>query len=145
MTSRGDKSGECAVCIHNGEYDVDLIVGKIYRVVKPKRSDRLFDIRVVDESGEDAESDERINALWPAYEAALKAGGVQYEMHMYPGTQHGFHNNSTPRYHEASVKLAWERTIAFFKKHLAGGRRTATRGRDAAQWATIPRAPAALV
>jgi carboxymethylenebutenolidase len=65
-----------------------------------------------------AENDERINALWPAYEAALKANGVQYEMHMYPGTQHGFHNNSTPRYHEASAKLAWERTIAFFKKHL---------------------------
>jgi carboxymethylenebutenolidase len=66
-----------------------------------------------------AESDERINALWPAYEAALKASGVPYEMHMYPGTQHGFHNNSTPRYQEASAKLAWERTIAFFKKHLA--------------------------
>jgi carboxymethylenebutenolidase len=57
--------------------------------------------------------------LWPAYETALKAAGVQYEMYMYPGTQHGFHNNSTPRYHEASAKLAWERTVAFFKKHLA--------------------------
>ncbi len=66
-----------------------------------------------------AETDERINALWPAYEAALKTAGVQYEMHMYPGTQHGFHNNSTPRYHEPSAKLAWERTITFFKKHLA--------------------------
>jgi carboxymethylenebutenolidase len=66
-----------------------------------------------------AENDERINAMWPAYEAALKASGVQHEMHMYPGTQHGFHNNSTPRYHEASAKLAWERTIAHFKKHLA--------------------------
>src|SRR5438034_3062121 len=60
-----------------------------------------------------AETDERINAMWPAYETALKASGVQYEMHMYPGTQHGFHNNSTPRYHEPSAKLAWERTIAF--------------------------------
>jgi carboxymethylenebutenolidase len=66
-----------------------------------------------------AENDERINAMWPAYDAALKASGVQHEMHMYPGTQHGFHNNSTPRYHEASAKLAWERTIAHFKKHLA--------------------------
>ncbi len=65
-----------------------------------------------------AESDERINAMWPAFEAALKASGVQYEMHMYSGTQHGFHNNSTPRYHEASAKLAWERTIAFFRRHL---------------------------
>lgn len=63
--------------------------------------------------------DERINAMWPAFEAALKASGARYEMHMYPGTQHGFHDNSTPRYHEASAKLARERTIAFFKKHLA--------------------------
>ena len=66
-----------------------------------------------------AENDERINALWPAYEAALKANNVSYEMHIYPGTQHGFHNNSTPRYQEAAAKLAWERTVAFFKKHLA--------------------------
>ena len=66
-----------------------------------------------------AETDERINALWPAYEAALKAAGAQYEMHIYPGTQHGFHNNSTPRYQEAAAKLAWDRTIAWFKKHLA--------------------------
>ena len=66
-----------------------------------------------------AENDERINAMWPEYEKALKAAGVPHEMHMYPGTQHGFHNNSTPRYHEASAKLAWDRTIAFFKKHLA--------------------------
>ncbi|HMH49771.1 MAG TPA: dienelactone hydrolase family protein [Candidatus Acidoferrum sp.] len=66
-----------------------------------------------------AETDDRINAMWPAYETALKTHNVQYEMHIYPGTQHGFHNNSTPRYHEPSAKLAWERTIAFFKKHLA--------------------------
>jgi len=66
-----------------------------------------------------AENDERINAMWPAFEGAMKAAGVQYEMYMYPGTQHGFHNNSTPRYHEPSAKLAWDRTIAFFKKHLA--------------------------
>jgi carboxymethylenebutenolidase len=66
-----------------------------------------------------AETDERINAMWPAYETALKANNVQYEVYIYPGTQHGFHNNSTPRYHEPAAKLAWERTIAFFKKHLA--------------------------
>jgi len=66
-----------------------------------------------------AENDERINAMWPAYEAALKASNVTHEMHTYSGTQHGFHNNSTPRYHEASAKLAWDRTIAFFRKHLA--------------------------
>jgi carboxymethylenebutenolidase len=66
-----------------------------------------------------AETDERINAMWPAFEAALKAAGVPHQMHRYPGTQHGFHNNSTPRYNEAAAKLAWERTIAFFKKNLA--------------------------
>jgi carboxymethylenebutenolidase len=65
-----------------------------------------------------AENDERINAMWPAFEAALKANKVPYEMHIYPGTQHGFHNNSTPRYHEPSATLAWQRTIAFFKKNL---------------------------
>ena len=66
-----------------------------------------------------AENDERINSMWPAFEAAMKAAGVRHEMHKYPGTQHGFHNNSTPRYVEAAAKLAWERTIAHFKKHLA--------------------------
>jgi carboxymethylenebutenolidase len=65
-----------------------------------------------------AENDERINAMWPDYEAALKANGVTYQMYSYPGTRHGFHNNSTPRYHEAAAKLAWERTMAFFKQHL---------------------------
>ncbi len=66
-----------------------------------------------------AENDERINAMWPAFEAALKASEVAYEAHFYPGTQHGFHNNSTPRYNEAAAKLAWERTVGFFKKNLA--------------------------
>ncbi len=62
--------------------------------------------------------DERINAGWPAYEEALKANGVSYEMYMYPDVNHGFHNNTTPRYDEAAADLAWERTIAFFKKNL---------------------------
>jgi carboxymethylenebutenolidase len=66
-----------------------------------------------------AETDERINAMWPTYEGALKAANVQHEAHFYPGTQHGFHNNSTPRYNEAAAKLSWERTVAFFKKNLA--------------------------
>ena len=66
-----------------------------------------------------AQDDERINAMWPAFEAALKAGNKSYEMFIYPGTQHGFHNNSTPRYNEAQAKIAWDRTIAFFKKYLA--------------------------
>ena len=66
-----------------------------------------------------AESDERVNAMWPAFESALKDAGVQYQAHIYPGTQHGFHNNSTPRYNEPAAKLSWERTIAFFKTLLA--------------------------
>jgi carboxymethylenebutenolidase len=66
-----------------------------------------------------AATDERINAQWPAYEAALKANRVTHEAFFYEGTQHGFHNNSTPRYHEATAKLAWDRTLAHFRKHLA--------------------------
>ena len=66
-----------------------------------------------------AETDANINGMWPAYEAALKAAGVSYQAHIYPGTQHGFHNNSTPRYSEAAAKLSWERTVAHFRKHLA--------------------------
>jgi carboxymethylenebutenolidase len=62
--------------------------------------------------------DERINAGWPAYEAALKANGAKYEMFMYANTNHGFHNDTTPRYDEAAAKLAWSRTIAFFDKNL---------------------------
>jgi carboxymethylenebutenolidase len=66
-----------------------------------------------------AENDERINSMWPAFEKALKAAGVPHQAHVYPGTQHGFHNNSTPRYNEAAAKLAWERTVSFFRKNLA--------------------------
>jgi carboxymethylenebutenolidase len=62
--------------------------------------------------------DERINAGWPAFEAALKANGVKYQMYMYPNTNHGFHNDTTPRYDEAAAKLAWSRTIAFFNETL---------------------------
>jgi len=65
-----------------------------------------------------AENDQRINAGWPAYEAALKAANVPYIAHLYPGTQHGFNNDTTPRYDEAAAKLAWQRTIEFFNKHL---------------------------
>ncbi len=65
-----------------------------------------------------AEDDERTNARWPATEAALKANGKQYEMHIYPGTLHGFNNDTTPRYAVAAATLAWERTIAFFNKYL---------------------------
>ena len=65
-----------------------------------------------------AENDPRINGLHPAFETAMKEAGVRFESHIYPGTQHGFHNNSTPRYVEAAAKLSWERTVGFFRKHL---------------------------
>jgi len=67
-----------------------------------------------------ASDDERINAGWPAYEAALKAAGVKYEAFIYPNTQHGFNNDTTPRYDKAAADLAWQRTIAFFNKSLRG-------------------------
>ena len=66
-----------------------------------------------------AEDDSRINGMRPGYEAALKANNATFEMHTYPGTRHGFHNNSTARYVEAAADLAWQRTIAFFKIHLS--------------------------
>lgn len=66
-----------------------------------------------------AEKDDRINEGWPAFEAALKAAGTRYEAFIYPGTNHGFHNDSTPRYDEAAANLAWDRTLAFFKANLA--------------------------
>ena len=66
----------------------------------------------------DAEKDERIRAGWPAYEAALKANKVDYQYFVYPGAEHGFNNDTTPRYNEADAKLAWQRTVEFFHKHL---------------------------
>jgi len=64
--------------------------------------------------------DERINAGWPAYETALKANNVKYEAFIYPNVNHGFHNDTTPRYDEAAAKLAWQRTVDFFNKNLRG-------------------------
>jgi carboxymethylenebutenolidase len=66
-----------------------------------------------------AENDKRVNATWPDYEAALKANNVNYTTHFYPGTQHGFHNDSTSRYDPKAAELAWSRTVEFFKQHLA--------------------------
>ncbi|MES2658065.1 MAG: dienelactone hydrolase family protein [Verrucomicrobiota bacterium] len=65
------------------------------------------------------ELDERVNAAWPEYEEDLKAAGVNYTMYLYPKANHGFHNDSTGRYDEENAKLAWTRTIEFFKKYLA--------------------------
>jgi len=62
--------------------------------------------------------DTRVNAGWPDYEAALKANNVEYEAHFYPEVNHGFHNNTTPRFDKEAADLAWSRTIEFFKKKL---------------------------
>ncbi|MDP5069592.1 MAG: dienelactone hydrolase family protein [Congregibacter sp.] len=66
-----------------------------------------------------AELDERVNAMRPAYEAALQGRGLTYEMHEYPGTRHGFHNYSTPRYDAEAAALAWDRMLGFFRLHLS--------------------------
>mgnify|MGYP006300207435 FL=1 len=65
-----------------------------------------------------AELDKRVNAGWPDYEEALKKHGKKYTAYMYPGVNHGFHNDTTPRYDEQAAKLAWKRTIDFFRKEL---------------------------
>jgi carboxymethylenebutenolidase len=65
-----------------------------------------------------AEKDANVNALWSVYEQGLKAAGTDFQAFTYAGTQHGFHNNSTPRYNEAAAKLSWDRTVAMFKKYL---------------------------
>ena len=65
-----------------------------------------------------ASEDPNINKGWPGFETALKANKVRYEMHMYPNTQHGFHNDTTPRYDEAAAKLSWQRTVDFFNKNV---------------------------
>ena len=65
-----------------------------------------------------AENDPRVNEGWPAYEAALKEHGKTFEAHLYEGANHGFHNNTTPRYDEAAAKLAWSRTLDWFGKYL---------------------------
>lgn len=67
-----------------------------------------------------AGEDPRINAGWPAYEAALKAAGVKYQVFIYPGVQHGFNNDTTPRYDAAAAQLAWQRTMDFFRQNLRG-------------------------
>ena len=64
------------------------------------------------------ELDKRVNAGWPAFEEALKAQNKAYTAYTYPKANHGFHNDTTPRYGEAAAKLAWERTIGFFKENL---------------------------
>jgi carboxymethylenebutenolidase len=66
-----------------------------------------------------AELDQRVNATWPAYEALLRKNGVDYQAFVYPGVNHGFHNDSTARYDSDAAELAWSRTLSFFDKHLS--------------------------
>ena len=95
----------------------DLNAGAPFYGAAPKSEDvsKIRAAMLIHYAGDDA----RINGMRPAYEAALKANNASFEMHTYEGTRHGFHNNSTARYNEAAAKLAWERTVAHFKKHLA--------------------------
>ena len=67
-----------------------------------------------------ADNDEYVNRSWPGYEAALRAAGKRYEAHRYPGTQHGFNNDTTPRFDAAAAGQAWQRTVAFFNRTLRG-------------------------
>jgi carboxymethylenebutenolidase len=94
----------------------DLAAGVPYYGVQPAAADvpKIKAALLIQYASDDA----RINDGWPAYETALKASQVRYEMHMYPNTQHGFHNDTTPRYDEAAAKLSWQRTVDFFNKHL---------------------------
>jgi carboxymethylenebutenolidase len=94
----------------------DMAAGVAYYGVQPAASDvpKIKAAIMI----HNASDDKRINDGHPAYEEALKANNVRYEYFSYPNTQHGFHNDTTPRYDEAAAKLSWERTVAFFNKHL---------------------------
>jgi carboxymethylenebutenolidase len=83
----------------------------------PPPLDKVADIKA-ELSLQFAGKDDRINAGWPAYEAALQKSGVKFEAFVYPGVEHGFNNDTTPRFDEAAAKLAWERTLALFNRVL---------------------------
>jgi carboxymethylenebutenolidase len=127
LKSRKDCNGKVAAigfCFGGGIANViatrfpDLAGAVPYYGAQPKPEDaaKIRAPILAHYAGEDA----RINAGIPAFESTLKANDVQYEIHVYPGTQHGFHNDTTPRYDEAAAKLSWQRTLAFFKKNLKG-------------------------
>jgi carboxymethylenebutenolidase len=94
----------------------DLAAGVPYYGAQPAAADvaKIKAPLLIHYAGNDA----RINAGWPAFEAALKAANATYQMHMYPNVEHGFHNDTTPRYDEAAAKLSWERTLAHFNTYL---------------------------
>ena len=96
----------------------DLAAGVPYYGVQPPAADvpKINAALMIHYAG----NDPRINDGWPAYEKALKANGKKYEMFTYPNTEHGFHNDTTPRYDEAAAKLSWQRTVDFFARNLRG-------------------------
>jgi carboxymethylenebutenolidase len=118
----GGKWGAVGFCFGGGIVNLlatrfpDMAAGVPYYGVQPAAANvpNIKAALLIQYAGED----ERINKGWPAYEDALKASKVRYEMHMYPKVQHGFHNDTTPRYDEAAAKLSWQRTVDFFNKHL---------------------------
>jgi carboxymethylenebutenolidase len=97
----------------------DLAAGVAYYGVQPAASD-VSKIKAAIMI-HNASDDPRINDGWPPYEAALKANKVRYEHFSYPNTQHGFHNDTTPRYDQPAAMLSWDRTVSFFNKHLLTG------------------------
>jgi carboxymethylenebutenolidase len=96
----------------------DLAAGVPYYGVQPPAADvpKINAALMIHYAG----NDPRINDGWPAYEKALKANGKKYEMFTYPNTEHGFHNDTTPRYDEAAANLSWQRTVDFFARNLRG-------------------------
>lgn len=102
------------LAVHMGD---DLSAGVPYYGAAPE-SDQVASISAA-LMIQSAEKDDRINAMWPDYESALQAANVDYQRHLYPATQHGFHNNSTPRFNEEQAGISEERTIAFFREHLS--------------------------
>lgn len=94
----------------------DLVAGVPFYGVQPSAEDtaKIKAALLIHYAG----VDDRINAGWPAFETALKAAGVNYEAYIYPGVQHGFNNDTTPRFDAAAAKLAWGRTINFFNARL---------------------------
>lgn len=118
----GGKWGSVGFCFGGGIVNLfatrfpDMAAGVPYYGVQPAVANvpNIKAALLIQYAGED----ERINKGWPAYEEALKANKVRYEMHMYPKVQHGFHNDTTPRYDDAAAKLSWQRTVDFFNKHL---------------------------
>jgi carboxymethylenebutenolidase len=120
----GKKWGSIGFCFGGGIVNMfatrmpDMSAGVPFYGVQPKPED-VAKIKAAIQAHYAGE-DERINAGIPAFEAALRAAGVKHEIHVYPkGTQHGFHNDTTPRYDEAAAKLAWSRSLAWFKQYLA--------------------------